>query len=112
MSKKDWETDGYHDGYPIYCPVNAYGDCPYCDQCNMCHVADPIEDCDDFAHFFGSWDNWLNADESPCSGCPNDAYCRTEGPMCEDMKETFAEDEIKWAGDVYGYEDTMEGNEE
>lgn len=112
MSMKDWETDGTRNGNPVYCPVNAFGECPYCDQGNICHIADPIEDCDDFAHFFGSWDNWLNADESPCSGCPNDAYCRTEGPMCEDMKETFAEDEIKWAGDVYGYEDTMEDNEE
>ena len=95
MSKKDWETDGTHNGDPIYCPVNAYGECPYCDQCNMCHVADPIKDCDDFACFFESWDEWVNADD-----------------VDPDAPESFAEDEIKWAGDVYGYEDTWEDNEE
>ena len=112
MSKKDWETDGYRNGDPIYCPVNAYGECTYCDQCNMCHIADPIEDCDDFASFFESWNDWVKADDNPCAGCPNDIYCRTEGHICEDLAETFAEDEIQWAGDVYGYEDTMEDNEE
>ena len=54
MAKRDWETDGTRNGDPIYCPVNAYGDCPYCDQCNMCHVKDPIEDCEDFAMFWES----------------------------------------------------------
>ena len=58
MSKKDWETDGYHDGYPVYCPANAYGDCPYCDQCNMCHIKDPVEDCEDFASCYETWDEW------------------------------------------------------
>ena len=86
MSKKDWETDGYRNGDPIYCPVNAYGDCPYCDQCNMCHVADSIEDCDDFACFFESWDEWLNADD-----------------VDPDAPETFADDEIRWAMDEMGY---------
>ena len=95
MSKKDWETDGYHDGYPIYCPVNAYGDCPYCDQCNMCHVKDPVEDCEDFAFCYETWDEWVDADN-----------------IDPDALESFAEDEIKWAGDVYGYEDTMEDNDE
>lgn len=94
MSKKDWETDGTRSGFPIYCPVNAYGDCPYCDQCNVCHVKDPIEDCEDFAMFWESWDEWANADD-----------------VDPDASESFAEDEIRWAGDVYGYEDTMENNE-
>ena len=58
MSKKDWETDGKHNGESIFCPVNAYGDCPYCDQCNICHIANPIEECDDFGSFFESWDEW------------------------------------------------------
>lgn len=95
MAKKDWETNGYRNGDPIYCPVNAYGECPYCDQCNMCHAADPIEDCDDFACFFDSWDDWANADD-----------------VDPDAPTDFAEDEIRWAGDVYGYEDTWEDNEE
>lgn len=94
MSTKDFETNGYHNGDPIYCPVNAYGDCPYCDQCNLCHIADPIEDCADFGLFFGSWEEWVNADDVD-PNAPTD----------------FAEDEIKWAGDVYGYEDTWEDNE-
>lgn len=80
MSKKDWETNGYRNGDPIYCPVNAYGECPYCDQCNMCHVADPIEDCDDFACFFESWDDWVKAND-----------------VDPDALESFAEDEIHWA---------------
>ena len=43
-----------------FCPVNAYGDCPYCDQNNVCHIDDPITDCDDFADIFGDWDTWIN----------------------------------------------------
>ena len=95
MSKKNWETDGYRDGDPIYCPVNAYGDCPYCDQCNLCHIADPMTDCDDWVNFFDSWFDWANADD-----------------VDPDAPESLAEDEIKWAGDVYGYEDTMEDNDD
>lgn len=64
VNKKDWETDGYHNGDPVYCPSMFMGDCPYCDQCNMCHIADPIKDCDDFTFFFSSWDEWIaNADD-------------------------------------------------
>ena len=95
MSKKDWETDGTRNGQKIFCPVNPYTDCPYCDKEGVCHIADPIEDCDDFACFFESWDEWVAADD-----------------IDPDAPESFAEDEIKWAGDVYGYEDTMEDNEE
>lgn len=94
MSKIDWETNGYRNGDPIFCPVNAYGDCPYCDQCNLCHIADPVEECSDFGAFFESWDEWLNADD-----------------LDPDSPLNFSEDEIRWAGDVYGYEDTMEDNE-
>ena len=86
MSKKDWETDGYRNGDPIYCPVNAYGDCPYCDQCNLCHIADPVEECDDFASFFESWDEWVNADD-----------------VDPDAPTDFSEDEIKWATKHLGY---------
>lgn len=103
---------GTYNGDYTYCPVNGYGDCPYCDQMGICHIDDPQEDCDDWGTFWDSWEDWLAADEDPCAGCPNDMYCRAEGPMCENMKETFAEDEIRWAGDVYGYEDTWEDNEE
>ena len=89
MSKKDWETNGMHNGSPIYCPVNAYGDCPYCDQCNICHIHDPIEDCDDFGSFFESWFDWECADE-----------------MAEtDPDNSFAEQEIQWAREKYGYQD-------
>ena len=83
---------GTYNGDYTYCTVNAYGDCPYCDQCGVCHIDDPIEDCDDFAAFFEDWDEWLN---------------------CDDVNPDAPEDdEIIWAGDVYGYEDTMEDNEE
>lgn len=81
-----FETDGTRDGSPVYCPVNAYGDCPYCDQCNMCHIADPVEDCDDFAIFFESWDDWYNADQ-----------------VDPDAPEDFADEEIAWAMDEMGY---------
>lgn len=52
------ESNGMHKGEVIYCPVNAYGDCPYCDQCIVCHIADPMKDCDDFSVFFESWEEW------------------------------------------------------
>lgn len=55
---------GTYNDETTYCTVNAYGDCPYCDQCGICHIDDPMEDCDDFAAFFqGDWDFWLNLDD-------------------------------------------------
>ena len=38
---------GTYNGDFTYCTVNAYGDCPYCDQCGICHIDNPVEDCDD-----------------------------------------------------------------
>ena len=91
---RDAKKGTYNDDY-TYCPVNAYGDCPYCDQIGVCHIDDPSEDCEDWVVFWGeSWKDWLAADA-----------------VDPDAPEDFAEDEIKWAGDVYGYEDTMEDNE-
>ena len=55
---KEYQTDGLHNGQPIYCPVNAYGDCPYCDEKGICHISDPIEECTDFTAFFDSWEDW------------------------------------------------------
>lgn len=52
------DTDATRNGENVFCPVNAYGVCPYCDQCCLCHIADPIEDCDDFGAFFEDWDEW------------------------------------------------------
>lgn len=86
--------NGTYNGDTTYCPVNAYGDCPYCDQCNVCHIADPMEECDDWGIFWSDWDEWVRADDTN-----------------PDAPDDFAEDEIKWAGDVYGYEDTWEDNE-
>ena len=84
--KKDFETDGMRNGEPIYCPVNAYGDCPYCDKNLICHIADPIEDCSDFQCFWSSWEEYDDADnvdpESPTD---------------------FSEDEISFAERNYGY---------
>lgn len=65
MSKKDWETDGKRNGEPIFCPVNAYDDCPYCDEFNRCHIADPIKDCDEFAYFYDSWEDWEASNADP-----------------------------------------------
>ena len=50
-----------YNGEPTFCTVNAYGDCPYCDQEGKCHIGNPIADCDDFAAFFEDWDEWLSA---------------------------------------------------
>lgn len=52
------ESNGMHGDEPIYCPVNAYSDCPYCDKCLICHIANPMRDCDDFAASFDSWEDW------------------------------------------------------
>ena len=70
---------GTYNGDCTYCPVNAYGDCPYCDQCGICHIDDPLEDCDDWGTFWESWDDWLSADD-----------------VDPDAPEDFAEDEIRW----------------
>lgn len=61
MAREDWETDGTRNGEPIYCTVNAYGDCPYCDSKGICHIANPLEDCDDFSMFWDSWEEYDNA---------------------------------------------------
>jgi hypothetical protein len=58
MSKVIKETNGKHKGETIYCPVNAYGACPYCSKNNVCHIYDPMEECDDFAACFDSWEEW------------------------------------------------------
>ena len=50
------ETDGYHNGEPIFCPVNAW-ECPYYDN-GMCFIRDPMGDCDDFASMFDGWEEW------------------------------------------------------
>ena len=65
MSKQEWEyweTDGTYEGKTVYCPVNAYGDCPYCSKYGVCHIADPIEECDDFGAYYASWEEYLNED--------------------------------------------------
>lgn len=54
--KADFETNGMHNGEPVYCPVNGW-DCPYYGK-GLCHIKDPIEDCDDFASHFESWEDW------------------------------------------------------
>lgn len=66
---------GTYNGDYTYCTVNAYGDCPYCDQCGVCHIDDPIEDCDDFAAFFENWDEWLDCDNE---AEPDDDNCDYE----------------------------------
>lgn len=51
--------NGTYNGEKTYCPVNAHGECPYCDQCNVCHIDDPQEDCSDWLDFFESWKEWV-----------------------------------------------------
>ena len=89
------EKGTYNDEY-TYCPMNCWDkeDCPYANH-GICHIEDPMEDCDDWGSVWESWDEWLDADD-----------------VDPDAPESFAEDEIRWAGDVYGYEDEMEENEE
>ena len=77
---------GTYNGEHTYCPVYAYGDCPYCDQCNVCHIDDPMEDCDDWQYFWDSWDDWFASN-----------YVDPDAP------EDFADDEIAWAKDEMGY---------
>lgn len=79
-------TKGTYDGEYTYCPVNAYGDCPYCDKNLVCHVEDPLKDCDDWTMFWSSWDEWKQIDWV--------------------TEDTFAQDEIEWAKENYGYEES------
>lgn len=78
---------GTYDGEYTYCPVNACGACPYCDKNLICHVEDPVKDCDDWAMFWGDWDEWKKIDW-----------------VTED-KDNFAQEEIEWAKENYGYEE-------
>jgi len=76
---------GTYDGEYTYCPVNACGHCPYCDKKCICHVEDPLKDCDDWGMFWGSWDEWKQIDWV--------------------TEDSFAQDEIEWAKENYGYEE-------
>lgn len=76
---------GTYNGSTTFCTVNAYGECNYCDQCNVCHMPNPFE-CAEWRLFFSDWREWEALDE-----------------MTDD-KTDFAEEEIEWAKDFYGYE--------
>lgn len=52
------ESNGERNGIPIYCPANAYGDCPYCGKDGICYISDPMEECSDFIDIYGSWEEW------------------------------------------------------
>lgn len=49
---------GTYYGITTYCPVDVYGDCPYCDKDCICHIEDPMSDCDDFGSIYEGWENW------------------------------------------------------
>lgn len=55
------ESNGLHNGKPIYCPVNGW-DCPYYED-GICYVEDPIDDCADFGDFWESWEEYDAVDE-------------------------------------------------
>lgn len=55
------ESDDLHNDEPIYCPSNAYGDCPYCDIDGRCYIADPTIECDDFSAYWKDWEDWENS---------------------------------------------------
>ena len=44
MARIDWEI--MHSD--LACPVEAIGDCPYCDRQGYCHLEHPKLDCDDY----------------------------------------------------------------
>lgn len=67
--------------------------------CQLCDEEPSVEEVENFARTM-----FLNY-------CDSENITDVEEPQ-PDAPESFAEDEIKWAGDVYGYEDTWEDNEE
>lgn len=79
---------GTYDGEFTFCPVNAIGDCPYCDKKCVCHVEDPCEDCDDWQMFWGNWQEWKEADY-----------------LSDDAPKDFSQEEIEWAKENYDYEE-------
>lgn len=59
MDTSAFETNGYHNGSPVYCPVNCTPDeCLQCDGNGLCHLAEPFTDCDDFGMFWQDWAEW------------------------------------------------------
>jgi hypothetical protein len=71
------ETDGTREGYTVYCPSDAYGDCPYCDQEGVCHIKDPMEECSDFGEFYEDWDEYYR----------NYEWGEVEGDIDDDVDE-------------------------
>ena len=78
--------EGTYNGDTTYCTVNAYGECPYCDQCGVCHIDDPMEDCDDWGAFWESWEDWLAADD-----------------VDPDAPTDFSREEMWWATQTFGF---------
>ena len=110
----DWNIgrnadEGLYNGEPTYCPVNAYGDCPYCDHRGICNIDDPMEDCSDWAEYYDSWDDWLAKNTPEEDNISDDDEWFVPGYEKDDIPK---DDEIRFAGDIYGYDDTMEDNEE
>ena len=52
-------SNGKHNGEPVYCPVNCWGenDCPYAKE-GICHIDNPPAECDEFSYFFPTWEDW------------------------------------------------------
>ena len=53
---------GTYNGNTTFCPVNAYGNCPYRDQSGVCHIDDPMKDCSIWSYLWDSWEDWQNVD--------------------------------------------------
>lgn len=77
---------GTYNGDYTFCPVNACGNCPYCDKLGICHISDPMEDCDDWGAFWESWEDWLAADD-----------------VDPDAPTDFSREEMWWATQTFGF---------
>lgn len=95
MSEKHFETNGLHNGEKVFCTVNAYHDCPYCDEEGVCHITDPISNCNDFFLFFASWEEWEQAGEScDATDFSNEEIAWAEQNLDFDGVEDYPDDEI------------------
>ena len=63
MIERIEETNGFHNGHPIRCPVQAF-DCPYLNKWGNCCISDPIKECNDFNFHYETWEDWEEAFES------------------------------------------------
>ena len=65
-----FESNGLHNGTPVYCPSHDWS-CPYYYD-GRCYIRDAIAECDDFCSEYESWENYHDIVDDNYDDIPDD----------------------------------------